>query len=147
MLALSLAGGGPVTLLHQDPHPGKLLRDPAGRVGLYDWQCVAQGGWALDISYALCAGLAPDDRRRWQRDLLARYLTQLRHQGVEDPPGRPEAEQRYRQQALHVLLFSLPVKGLPSWLPQVQPPLYADLVIGRALEAIDELGSLAALDA
>jgi hypothetical protein len=37
---------------------------------LYDWQGIGAGGWALDLSYALSAGLDIEDRRNWERDLI-----------------------------------------------------------------------------
>ena len=58
MQSLALHRSHPETLLHQDLHLGNWLRDEDGRMGLYDWQCVARGQWALDYSYAFgrCAG-------------------------------------------------------------------------------------------
>ena len=39
-----------LTVLHQDVHQGNWLRDPEGRMRLYDWQAVAKGDWGLDYS-------------------------------------------------------------------------------------------------
>ena len=38
MRSLRLNSTGTLTLLHQDVHQGNWLRDPDGRMGLYDWQ-------------------------------------------------------------------------------------------------------------
>lgn len=67
MRSLALNVAGPRTPLHQDVHPGNWLKDPSGRMGLYDWQCVGVGGWALDYSYAL-AGLETANRRESEED-------------------------------------------------------------------------------
>ena len=62
---------------HADPlrrAPRQLVRDGDGRMGLCDWQCVSAGHWSLDVAYALTTLLTIEDRRAWERDLLARYL-------------------------------------------------------------------------
>jgi aminoglycoside phosphotransferase (APT) family kinase protein len=61
---------GAPALLHQDVHQGNWLRDPGGRMGLYDWQAVAIGEWALDYTSALAVNLGIDDRRAWEQGLL-----------------------------------------------------------------------------
>jgi thiamine kinase-like enzyme len=82
MQSLALHGSSPATLLHQDLHLGNWLRDDTGRMGLYDWQCVARGNWAPDYSYALAGGLTTSDRRDRQEELLKLYLGRLREAGA-----------------------------------------------------------------
>ncbi len=94
-----LAASGPQTLLHGDPHPGNTYTLGA-TVGFYDWQLVRSGSWAHDVGYFIGSSLTVADRRRHERELLARYLAAL---------GRRPADawSLYRR---------TPVFGLGSWL-------------------------------
>jgi len=101
-----LAAAGPQTLLHGDPHPGNTYALPDGRLGFYDWQLVRSGSWVHDVGYFLVSGLAVDDRRAHERDLLGGYLSALaRHGGTA--PTFEDAWAAYRR---------TPVFGLGSWL-------------------------------
>jgi hypothetical protein len=121
MRALHLNSTGTPTLLHQDVHQGNWLRDPDGRMGLYDWQCVARGEWALDFAYAISVNLAVEDRRAWERELLERYLWRLGEEGVKESPSFEQAWLRYRQQPFHVVIFSLLTIGAGRFQPVMQP--------------------------
>lgn len=145
MASLALHERSPQTLLHQDLHLGNWLRDPQGRMGLYDWQCVARGHWALDYSYALASTLATDDRRDWQEDLLRRYLTGLAAAGVAAPPTFDEAWLAYRQHTLHALAFGAFTLGGSRFEPELQPKDYTTAAIGRIATAVDDLNTLDAL--
>lgn len=145
MRSLELNQRGPQTLLHQDLHPGNWLRDPDGHLGLYDWQCVAHGSWALDYSYAIGLCLERDDRHAWERALLGRYLELLAAHGVPDVPGFDEAFAAYRGQIFHAALFLVPIIGMPSFLDEVQDRAYAEAAISRCLQTIDDLAALDAL--
>lgn len=94
----------PATLLHQDVHPGNWFRLPDGSMNLYDWQAIARGNWALDLAYALSAGLEIEDRRAWERELLARYLDRLAEAGGA-APAFDDAWLAYRQQMFHGFFF------------------------------------------
>jgi aminoglycoside phosphotransferase (APT) family kinase protein len=124
MRALRLNSAGPLTLLHQDVHQGNWLRDPDGRMGLYDWQAVAKGEWALDLCYAMSVNLSTQDRRAWERELLDRYLWRLGEEGVARPPTLDEAWLRYRQQPFHVVIFTLLTIGAGRLQPNMQPTDY-----------------------
>ncbi|MEA2170808.1 MAG: hypothetical protein QOF76_4108, partial [Solirubrobacteraceae bacterium] len=63
MRSLELNIREPTTLLHQDLHAGNWYSTADGEMGLYDWHCVASGGWALDVAYAFMSGLTIEDRR------------------------------------------------------------------------------------
>lgn len=122
MRSLELNSRGTSTLLHQDVHQGNWLRDPEGRMGLYDWQCVARGEWALDLSYALSVNLTTEDRRAWEQDLLERYLWRLGEEGVPKPPTKDEALLRYRQQQFHIVMFTLLTIGAGKLQPAAMQP-------------------------
>lgn len=146
MRSLALHDNSPRTLLHQDVHLGNWLRDPDGRMGLYDWQCVATGHWALDYSYALACCLDTDDRRSWEKDLLTLYLDRLRAAGVSEPPSFHEAWLAYRQQPLHALVFGLFTLGGSALEPELQPRDYTRFAIKRIAQHVADLETLDAIE-
>jgi hypothetical protein len=73
---------GPSCLLHGDPHPGNVYVTASNEVGMLDWQIYILGPWAHDFSYWLVGGLSVDDRRRFERELLANYLSKMKQNGV-----------------------------------------------------------------
>jgi hypothetical protein len=145
MRALNLNSSGTHTLLHQDVHQGNWLRDPDGRMGLYDWQCVARGEWALDFAYAMSVNLPVMDRRAWERELLERYLWRLGEEGVENPPSFEQAWLRYRQQPFHVVIFSLLTIGAGRFQPVMQPKDYMARCWERIATFLDDHDSLDAV--
>jgi aminoglycoside phosphotransferase (APT) family kinase protein len=145
MESLALHRSYPQTLLHQDLHLGNWLRDQDGRVGLYDWQCVARGHWALDYSYSLAGALDTDDRRDWQEDLLRFYLQRLRDGGVTPVPTFDEAWLAYRQQPLHALAFALFTLGGSRFEPELQPRDYTLAAIKRISQHVADLESISAV--
>jgi hypothetical protein len=77
--------GGPATVQHGDFRTDNLLFDGRGGavpMATVDWQMVAVGAGALDVAYLLTTSLDVEDRRRHERDLLARYLDRLCALGV-----------------------------------------------------------------
>jgi len=145
MASLALHRNGSTTLLHQDLHLGNWLRDEDGRMGLYDWQCVARGNWALDYSYALAGALDSEDRRNWEEDLLRSYLERLRDGGVHTPPTFDEAWLAYRQQSMHGLVFGLFTLGDSVLEPELQPRDYTLAAIERISQHVADLDSLTVL--
>lgn len=145
MRSLALHHLAPTTLLHQDLHLGNWLRDDDGRMGLYDWQCVAKGSWALDYSYALGASLTTSDRHEWQEALLRRYVEQLKDNGVDNPPSFDDAWLAYRQQAMHALAFGLFTYGGSRFEPELQPKDHTVASIERLARHVADLDSIAAL--
>jgi hypothetical protein len=142
MRSLQLSLRGPQTLLHQDVHIGNWLRDPDGRMGLYDWQILGRGHWAIDVSYALIVGLEAADRRAWEHDLLARYVTALGEHGVADPPSAALAFEEYRRHPMHAYAFGLFTNGQPRYLPELQPAEYTQRSIERITVALEDLATL-----
>lgn len=140
MRSLAINAGGPRTLLHQDVHPGNWFRLPGGTLHLYDWQGIAKGNWALDVAYALSAGLDVEDRRDWERDLLVRYLDALAAAGGK-PPTFDDAFLAYRQQMFHGLVFWA-YTLLVGKLQPIQPEALVRILIGRTAQAVVDLESL-----
>ncbi|NHN36536.1 phosphotransferase [Pseudomaricurvus alcaniphilus] len=141
MKALALNLEGPQTLLHQDVHPGNWLRDKDGRMGLYDWQVVTKGGWALDYSYAMTLILSTENRRAWEKDLLALYLEKLAENGVATPPTFERAWHLYCQQIFHGAVYALFTIGRSALMPKMQPDDYSLWAIQRVGQAIEDLES------
>lgn len=139
MRALHLHDLAPQTLLHQDVHLGNWLRDPDGAMGLYDWQCVARGNWALDVSYALSVALPIEDRRAWEADLLRHYLDRLRAHGVAEPPSFDEAMLAYRRQPLHALTLALFSIGGTRFENKLQPQGYMMWAIERIARFVADM--------
>lgn len=138
--AQGMLAAGPQTLLHGDPHIANTYLLPDGRGGFLDWQLMVKGRWAHDFTYVLITGLATEDRRKHERDLLRFYLEELRRNGVENPPDQNEAWLRYRQAAIWGLVI--------GWL--ITPTEnYGEAItaanISRLVAAVQDLETLGAL--
>ena len=134
-----------LTVLHQDVHQGNWLRDLDGRMGLYDWQAVAKGEWALDYTYALATNLRVEDRRAWEHDLLERYLWRLGEERVIHVPACDQAWLRYRQQPFHVLIWALATIGAGRLHANMQPKDYMLRCLKRIAIFVDDHESLDSL--
>ncbi|MFR9804142.1 phosphotransferase [Pseudonocardia sp. RS010] len=142
--AVRLHGGTGRTVLHSDVHLGNWYETGAGRVGLADWQCVCRGHWARDVAYTFASTLATEDRRRWERDLLERYIEgSTARSGVEVPID--EAWRCYRQQLVTALLSWTPTLVPTTTMPDMQPEEMSVLMIERIGAAMDDLDALGAL--
>ena len=144
MRSLELNVRGPRTLLHSDMHLGNWYTLGDGTLGVYDWQCMSTGEWALDVVYALSSALTIDDRRAWERDLLALYLDELARAGGK-PPAFDQAWLRYRQQAFHALIFWLYTIGSGRMQPHMQEDHVAEANVARMTQAVVDLESLDSL--
>lgn len=135
----------PITLLHHDVHPSNWYVTGDGRMGLYDWQTLVKGIWAIDVSYALNSALTVEHRRAWLPDLLTLYLERLRAGGVVDPPSLGDALTLYRQQTVHGLIFWLATLGASSLQPDLHPVERCLVNVERMATAAVDLETLAAL--
>ncbi|MGF6303793.1 MULTISPECIES: ecdysteroid 22-kinase family protein [Paraburkholderia] len=91
--------GKPVCLIHGDTHLGNLYVTADGKPGFFDAQ-VSRAPWSLEVSYHICSALDIADRRKWERPLLAHYLTHLAANGVETPAFEV-AWQDYRRDLIY----------------------------------------------
>ena len=144
MRSLELNIAGPRTLLHSDMHLGNLYAVGQDRMGLFDWQCMTTGEWALDLVYALMSALTIEDRRAWEADLLALYLEELARAGGV-APSFDQAWLRYRQQAFHGLIFWLYTIGAGRMQPNMQPRHISEANVARMTQAVVDLESLDSL--
>lgn len=136
-----ILAAGPATLLHGDTHIANTYLLPTGRGGLLDWQLMARGTWANDVTYLLVTGLTSDERRQHERSLIAHYLDELRRHGVVEPPGREEAWRAHRLAVIWGLVI--------GWL--ITPPVNYGIPItttniARLVTAAEDLESFRALD-
>jgi hypothetical protein len=130
------------TLLHGDPHLGNTYLLPGGRGGLLDWQLMMRGSWAHDVTYLLVTALEPEVRRTHQLDLLAEYLELLGEAGVEQDRIPTDAFAQVRRAALWGLVI--------GWLicpPENYGQPITEANIARAVAAVDDLETLAAIEA
>lgn len=144
--SVEIHGQLPTTVLHGDPHLGNWYQTGDSAMGLLDWQCVTVGHWSRDLAYALSSVLTVDQRRAWERDLVALYVELL-----GDFDGEPDAGNhgflRYRQQLPGALMMWTPVCGSPWFAPEMQPRSVALEMVHRISTAIDDLDACASLDA
>jgi hypothetical protein len=86
----------PLTITHGDYRLDNLLFATAAGgppVTAVDWQTPGHGPGVADASYFLGAGLLIDDRRRYERDLVARYHQALGAEGVAGLSGEDTWDQ------------------------------------------------------
>ena len=142
MRSCELRVAGASTLLHADIHPGNWYLCGNGQLGLSDWQCTATGLWAADVAYALTSCLAIDDRRAWEKDLIARYLNQLRLPPGQTTPSACEALTAYSQQIMHGLFNWFFVAGAGAMQPSMQPDDFGRINLERMATAAADLNTL-----
>jgi aminoglycoside phosphotransferase (APT) family kinase protein len=122
-------------MLHGDAHIGNSYSLPDGTLGLLDWQCVWQGGWAFDVAYVIGSSLSPENRRLHEAALLQHYLDDRARAGWP-APSLTHATNRYRQYLAY---------GLTVWLtnmPSFQPEQFNTVVASRFAYAMLDHGLL-----
>ncbi len=144
MASLAMHNSAPNTLLHSDVHSRNWYLTPDGGMGLYDWQLISRGIWALDVAYALSSALTVDDRRAWERELIELYVDRL-HAAGGPALSFDEAWLAYRQQAFHGLVFWLYTIGAGRLQPAMQPDEVSLANLERMTAMIDDLDSFGAL--
>ncbi len=134
----------PRTLLHGDPHAGQTYRTAAGRMGLADWQALMQGGWSYDVAYFIGSACEPEDRRKWEVELLELYLEALSRAGGK-APDLDEAMLRYRQSLFYPYSAWAFTIGRAFYQPKMQPDEISLAIIERLATAIDDLNCFEAV--
>lgn len=138
LASMQACSTGPATLLHGDPHVGNTYRSASGVTALLDWQVCMKGSWAFDYAYAVATALTIEDRRAWERDLLAFYLDSLAEAGGH-PPSFDEAFRQYRQCLMYPFHTWTTVIGRSAVQPLMQEEDVCRLIIERLAHAIDDL--------
>ena len=144
MNSLALHSRGPSTLLHSDVHSRNWYLTPEGGTGLYDWQCITRGTWALDVAYALASALTVPDRQAWERELIELYVDRLFATGGPSL-SFDDAWLAYRQQPFHGLAFWLYTIGAGRLQPAMQPDEVSLANLERMTNMIVDLDSFDAL--
>jgi len=135
----------PFTLCHYDMHIGNWYLTRDGRMGLTDWS-MRYGHWSSDLSYMLLSALRVEDRRAWERDLLARYRQRLAEANVAELPSADEIWNEYRRQTFHALYFWLTTIGHTALQPDMQPDHISLANLERMSQAIVDLDSIKAIE-
>ena len=133
---------GTVTVLQGDSHIGNLFEDH-GHPGFLDWGLIHLGTPLRDVGYFICMALSPANRRKYERELLERYLQARREIGGE-PMTFDEAWQLYRVHAAYNVPASCPLVTFPDKLSPEQARA-SGAFLARAECAIDDLEARAAL--
>ena len=124
----------------------------AGRRGCSTLTCIlgigigpAGEGWVYATGNAfrgpLVEGFRPNDRRNWERDLLARYL-ELFSERTGTRPDFDESFLHYRQQIVHALLMWTITLCHSPLLPNMQSEETTLTVIVRIATAMGDLDSI-----
>jgi hypothetical protein len=139
--ALAVHEGEGQGLIHSDVHIGNWYQTAAGKMGLCDWQCLSRGHWSRDVAYAITAALTPDDRRKWERELLLRYLERfgaLTGAKLDFDDGF----RHYREQMVHALLmWTITLRHSPL-LPNMQSEETTLVMIERIATAMADLDTI-----
>src|SRR5437773_2400400 len=143
MRSLELQSRTPHTLQHWDMHIGNWYATDEGQMGLSDWGMV-KGQYIGDVSYALSSALTIDDRRNWERDLLALYLELVHEQGAPMIPFE-DAWLAYRQSMFHPFFYWVTTIGAGRTQPDMQPDAISLANIERVAQAILDLDCIHAV--
>jgi hypothetical protein len=141
MRALAVHEGEGHGLIHSDVHIGNWYRTATGRMGLCDWQCLSRGHWSRDVAYAVMAALTPDNRRKWERDLLARYIERFAEL-TGTKLDFDESFRHYREQMVHALLMWTITLCHSPLLPNMQPEDTTLTMIERITTAMADLDTI-----
>ena len=134
--------GGPLTLIHGDPHLGNLYFVD-GEPGFFDWQVLQRHQGVRDLAYFVVLSLETEVRRAHERDLVRLYQETLRDGGVSDEDIDPElAWEHYRSFSLYAYLGT----SVTTSMSDLQPKHVAELGLKRAATAVDDLDALALLE-
>jgi hypothetical protein len=142
--AMARSSERPHTLLHGDSHIGNTYTTRDGRMGFADWQVTLKGNWGYDFAYTLTSGLAVEDRRQWERELLRMYLERLAASGGPTL-SFDQAWLNYRQQVFYAYFAWVFTIGHGPLQPNMQPDHISREIIQRTANALVDLESLGAL--
>ena len=131
----------PHTLTHGDVHLKNWYVAASGEMGLSDWQCASVSHWGRDFAYTISTALTVEDRRAWERELLALYLDHLAKAGGP-AIDFDIAWNIYRQQLVAALAWWTVTLCPPPGAPDMQPRDVTIEFIRRIATAMDDLDSL-----
>lgn len=120
---------GPRTLAHGDLRAENILFG-AGECCVIDWQTMIEASPLTDLSYFMGSSVDVDDRRRWERDVVAGYGDVLQQLGVQ--LDADDCWSQYREQAMHGL--TLTILGASFTAPDPRGDAMFRTVIQRQLQ-------------
>lgn len=132
----------PRTVIHSDVHLRNWYLVSGDKMGLSDWGCCTQGHWSRDLAYVIATACTIDDRRAWERDLIAYYLDRLASEGGARV-SFDEGWDHYRQQMFSALAFWTHTYTPTPGMPDMQPGDASLEFVRRIATAVDDLDSLA----
>jgi hypothetical protein len=134
----------PNTLAHCDVHLKNWYVAGNGEMALSDWQCCGRAHWGRDLAYTIGTALKVEDRRAWEKELVAYYLEQLAENGGPKVSFE-EGFRHYRRQFLGALAYwTITLCPSPS-IPDMQPRDITLEFIRRITTAMDDLDTLDAV--
>jgi hypothetical protein len=134
----------PLTVTHGDVHLKNWYITADDRMGLSDWQVTSKGHWSRDVAYTIATALTVEQRRLWEKPLLAYYLDAFAAAGGEKVPF-DQAWHNYRQQMLTTLAWWTMTLTPLGDVPDMQPRDITLEFIRRIAIAMDDLDTLDSL--
>lgn len=136
--AIALHDQLPKTLIHNDVHLRNWYVRDSKTMGLMDWGACCVGNWSRDFAYGISVALSPDNRRKWEKELLKLYLSEVKSKGIP-VPSFDEAWLLYIKQLLPALAFWTNTLRPSHMQPEnMQPEVAALEFIRRIACAIDD---------
>ncbi|MAT50951.1 MAG: aminoglycoside phosphotransferase [Porticoccaceae bacterium] len=89
-----------------DCHQGNTYMRPDGTRIWLDWQLVRKGRPWRDLTYMMIGSLTVDERRKYERELIAYYREQLLSRGVSGVPSADDIFENYRRWVIY---------GMQAW--------------------------------
>jgi len=132
----------PLTLVHNDYQADNLFYATSeGGVpfAVIDWQNLAVGRGVWDVSFYLCRGAPPEERRAIERGLLALYHTTLVENGVRGYTLE-QCTDDYRLSALFAIAWL--GYAIAEMLSPKDEPLYLDLWLPQVYAAAVDLDAI-----
>jgi len=130
------------TLIHGDLHLRNLYWTADQQPGLSDFQMVRLCHPAMDVGNFLIANLEPQDRRKWEQDLIRYYLEQLREEGIGNAPDFDDFWEMYCLQPVYYVRMWIQTLGFTAVYPDMQPASVCRQYIRRVCTAMTELETL-----
>jgi hypothetical protein len=131
----------PHTLTHGDVHLKNWYVAASGEMGLSDWQCASRGHWGRDLAYTIATALRVEDRRAWERDLVALYLDELARAGGPTTDAATGFNNYRRQLVAALAWWTVTLCPAPG-MPDMQPRDVTIEFIRRISTALDDLDGL-----
>ncbi|CAK7235962.1 hypothetical protein SEUCBS140593_009459 [Sporothrix eucalyptigena] len=135
----------PQTAVHGDVHLGNWYITPSGNMGLTDWQAMARGHWSRDLAYMLGTAVSVENRRAWEHDAVALYVSEF-HKAGGPKTTVDEAWLELRRQSLGALAYWTLTLTPSANMPDMQPEAASREFIGRICAMMDDHDALDAFD-